>query len=389
MREELHGARLCAGVRSAGMRERRAVLVDVLGRVRVEAVRVIDDDLAGDRGDRIVVAEHGALDLARPVDAALDDAPWCRTRRRGRSPRRAPRALRARRTPTDEPRFAGLTNSGIAERLAALERPRARSRSHVGARAASRHGTIGMLGGGEEALHHVLVHAHGGAEHARADVGHARELEQALHRAVLAHRAVQHREDDVDRRPLARALADRASAASPPRRGCAASATSGMAWLSRARRGSRAAPRRSASSWRSQRPLLSMPTRTGSKRSRSSDSTTKRAERSEISCSAERPPKTTATRSFCLPLMRAEFYRFRGRAQRNRVFEGAATYPATYPPSPALAPPPSLLDAPASPGRQLWGMQILVDPGEHTAPAPHWSSLVHVVLQKSAKAAVE
>ena len=36
------------------------------------------------------------------------------------------------------------------------------------------------------------------AEHARADVRHARELEQALHGAVLAERAVQDREDDVD-----------------------------------------------------------------------------------------------------------------------------------------------------------------------------------------------
>ena len=36
------------------------------------------------------------------------------------------------------------------------------------------------------------------AVHARADVGHAGELEQPLHRAVLAERPVQHGEDDVD-----------------------------------------------------------------------------------------------------------------------------------------------------------------------------------------------
>ena len=47
---------------------------------------------------------------------------------------------------------------------------------------------------------------------------------------------------------------------------------------------------RAASVCRLQRPSLSMPTRTGSNRVRSSDATTKRAERSEISCSAERPP---------------------------------------------------------------------------------------------------
>ena len=47
-------------------------------------------------------------------------------------------------------------------------------------------------------LEEVLVHAERRAEHARADVGHACELEQALHRPVLAERPVQHREDDVD-----------------------------------------------------------------------------------------------------------------------------------------------------------------------------------------------
>ena len=44
------------------------------------------------------------------------------------------------------------------------------------------------------------------AEHARADVGHAGELEQALHRAVLAEGAVQHREHDVDVRDRGRHL---------------------------------------------------------------------------------------------------------------------------------------------------------------------------------------
>ena len=36
------------------------------------------------------------------------------------------------------------------------------------------------------------------AKHAGADVGDARELEEALQRAVLAVRAVQQRQDDVD-----------------------------------------------------------------------------------------------------------------------------------------------------------------------------------------------
>ena len=51
----------------------------------------------------------------------------------------------------------------------------------------------------EHELHRRLVHADGGREHAGADVRHVRELEQSLHGAVLAVRAVQHREHHVER----------------------------------------------------------------------------------------------------------------------------------------------------------------------------------------------
>ncbi len=50
----------------------------------------------------------------------------------------------------------------------------------------------------QDHLHVVLVHADGGGEHTGADVADARHLQQALDRAVLAPRAVQQREDDVD-----------------------------------------------------------------------------------------------------------------------------------------------------------------------------------------------
>ena len=56
----------------------------------------------------------------------------------------------------------------------------------------------GEAGGEEETLHGVLVHAGGGAEDARADVGDVGELEEALDRAVFAEGAVQDGEDDVD-----------------------------------------------------------------------------------------------------------------------------------------------------------------------------------------------
>jgi hypothetical protein len=48
-------------------------------------------------------------------------------------------------------------------------------------------------------LREVLVHADGGGSDAGADVRDAGELEQALHRSVLAERAVEDREDDIYR----------------------------------------------------------------------------------------------------------------------------------------------------------------------------------------------
>ena len=52
--------------------------------------------------------------------------------------------------------------------------------------------------GAEEVLHRDLVHADRGGEHARAGVGDARQLQQALDRPVLALRAVQENQDDVE-----------------------------------------------------------------------------------------------------------------------------------------------------------------------------------------------
>ncbi len=59
----------------------------------------------------------------------------------------------------------------------------------------ARHGQVRR---GERALHHHLVHRDGRPDDARADVRHARELEQPLHGAVLAVRAVQQRDDHVE-----------------------------------------------------------------------------------------------------------------------------------------------------------------------------------------------
>ena len=77
--------------------------------------------------------------------------------------------------------------------------------------------------GCQQTLGRLLVHLERGAEHAGADVRHARELEQALERAVLAALPVDDREDHVDRLERARGVVARArhrdeSAVRPGRR---------------------------------------------------------------------------------------------------------------------------------------------------------------------------
>ena len=68
----------------------------------------------------------------------------------------------------------------------------------------------------EHRLEEILVHAERGRRDAGADVGHRGELEQALHRAVLAERAVQDRQHDVDRAERRRARRSSARGGCPP-----------------------------------------------------------------------------------------------------------------------------------------------------------------------------
>ena len=51
----------------------------------------------------------------------------------------------------------------------------------------------------KEPLHHVLIHARRGAQHAGADIRDARKLEQALDGAVFAEGAVQHGKHNIER----------------------------------------------------------------------------------------------------------------------------------------------------------------------------------------------
>ena len=93
--------------------------------------------------------------------------------------------------PTEEPRLAGLTNTGKAKRLATASA----SRQSRAQRDVVYHRQQAFPA---DTLHHLLIHADGGGHHARAHVGQVGQLQQALHRAVLAEGAVQDGEDHVD-----------------------------------------------------------------------------------------------------------------------------------------------------------------------------------------------
>ncbi len=100
--------------------------------------------------------------------------------------------------PTLDPRLAGLTNSGKARRVVNPRRS-TRARSAVHSRLPD-HDPVRnpQPVGPKQHLHDGLVHPDGGGQHAAADVGHAGQFQQALNRAVLAKRTVQHRKDDVE-----------------------------------------------------------------------------------------------------------------------------------------------------------------------------------------------
>ena len=142
------------------------------------------DDLAGERRDRLPVAEHAALDLLA-VDELLDQhllVVLPRQRDRRLELLGAPHL----RDPDGRPEARGLHEhrvvERVVERVALADGDAARDQDPARA---------------EDRLREVAVHVHGARGDARADVGHVRELEQALDGPVLAERAVQDREHDV------------------------------------------------------------------------------------------------------------------------------------------------------------------------------------------------
>src|SRR5438876_1262148 len=180
------------GRKRCGHRESR-LAIRVLRRVVVELARV--RDLAGQGGHGLVIAEHAHLDLAAGDGALDEDLPVVARRpveRPGQGARVADLA-----DPDGRAEIRRLDEAGEAEGLRdpardALGRPPPFVAGH--------HEVLddGQAVGLEHRLHRRLVHPDGGGEHARADVGQIGELEEALDRAVLSVRAVEHDDDDVE-----------------------------------------------------------------------------------------------------------------------------------------------------------------------------------------------
>ena len=188
------------------------------------------------------------------------------------SPRAA--ASRTLPTPIDDPRFAGFTKSGQAERRRRLLHHLGRPRG-AGHHSPCRHREPVVV---QYRLGDPLVHADGGGEHAGPDVGQLQRLEVSLDHAVLAEGAVEHREHDGVR------LAARRRGAQARCRDDARTRTSGEA---RASTSSMSARTCSAStnclSWVSPITFTANP-------ASSAVRTMRRAEMHETSCSADGPP---------------------------------------------------------------------------------------------------
>ena len=151
------------------------------------------DDLARDRGYRLAVAENADFDFDA-VEKLLDEHLVVVAKREG--DRVVELGFVVGLADPDgraEPR--GLDEARIAERVLGLVALAKRDVFRDRQTAVAQH-----------LLEEVLVHAEGGRGDACADVRHAGKLEQALHRPVLAERAVENREHDIDRAESGRSV---------------------------------------------------------------------------------------------------------------------------------------------------------------------------------------
>ena len=182
-REPLHFGRHVR--RQVGRDDRPRVVVEILGLVIVELARW--DHFAGNRHLGIVVAEHGDLDFACVGHRGFDDD--LSIELRGQVDRRGQVGIALRFRDADARTEIGrLDEHGIAKRGRHVLRDAAGAAFH----SLAKHDEIVRLRQPSRRKHQLrdrLVHADRRREHACADIGDVRKLEQPLNRAVLAVRA--------------------------------------------------------------------------------------------------------------------------------------------------------------------------------------------------------
>src|SRR6266508_2926155 len=183
-----------SGLGRHGRRHRDSRLaLQVLGRI-VVPVGVVTD-LARERSDRLVVAEHAHFDLTPPHGALDEDLAIVTSSEIYRGGQRSRLAHLA--DPDARAQVRGLDEAGKADGLGYTRR------DAIGRGAPLVSGDHDVLDDGqavslEHSLHRDLVHPDGGGKNARADVRNVGELEKALDRAVLAVRTMQHDHDHVE-----------------------------------------------------------------------------------------------------------------------------------------------------------------------------------------------
>ena len=180
----------CFFVSFAGNQQLRAFL-QIFRRVIVEfAVR---NDFAGDGGARDSSLPSTDTSISRAADCAFDHNLQREFSRQIHRRGKFSCAAFTRVIPTDDPSVAGFTNSGKRNFfLIALQHFRA---VVLPLRAPNRPGTArSAIRPAQTSASAHLYPCPRPSQHARAHVRQPRKLEQPLHRAVFAKRAVQHRE---------------------------------------------------------------------------------------------------------------------------------------------------------------------------------------------------
>ena len=173
----------------------RPVVVQVLGGVGIEPVPGPDFPRPrglGRIGFRVPAAQHRAFHLP-PFNLLFHDHLFAVGKRIGQRPEIVTPVFHAA-DPHRRPQRGGLDEQGQAQPGSQIRE----AGPGFGEGMESLEGRHRQAGLGQQALHHVLVHAHGGTQHVRAHVGQPPKLQHALQGAVLAVGAVNDGQEGLD-----------------------------------------------------------------------------------------------------------------------------------------------------------------------------------------------